>query len=91
MRQENIADRETEGWIEGESLAGETEVWKEPDPTVGLVSEKTMLGLEDLEDMIDDPVRMYLREMGQVSLLTIADEKLLARKIDEGKQTLNIG
>jgi len=38
MRQENIADRETEGWIEGESLAGETEVWKEPDPTVGLVS-----------------------------------------------------
>ena len=82
MRQENIADRESEGWIDGEFFAGEIGVWKEPDPTVGLVFEKTTL---DLEGMIDDPVRMYLREMGQVSLLTTADEKLLARKVDEGK------
>jgi len=87
MRQENIADRETEDWIEGESFAGETGGWNEPYPTVGLVPEKTML---DLEDMIDDPVRMYLREMGQVSLLTTADEKLLARKIDEGKHLKQI-
>lgn len=82
MRQEDIATRATEGWIEGEFFAGEIGGWKEPDPTIGLASEKTML---DLEDMIDDPVRMYLREMGQVSLLTKSDEKLLARKIDEGK------
>ena len=82
MRQEDIATRSTEDWIEGEFFAGESGGWKEPDPTIGLVSEKTML---DLEGMIDDPVRMYLREMGQVSLLTTADEKLLARKIDEGK------
>ena len=82
MRQENIADRETEGWIEGEFFSGETEAWKESDPTVGLMSEKTML---DLGDMIDDPFRMYLREMVQVSLLTTVDEKLLARKVDEGK------
>jgi RNA polymerase primary sigma factor len=82
MRQEDITARAPEGWIEGEFPAGETGVWKEPDPTVGLVSEKTKL---DLEDMIDDPVRMYLREVGQVSLLTTADEKRLARKVDEGK------
>ncbi|NQT74759.1 MAG: hypothetical protein HQ553_18630, partial [Chloroflexi bacterium] len=61
MRQKNIADRESEGWIDGESFDGEIGVWKEPDPTVGLVFEKTTL---DLEGMIDDPVRMYLREMG---------------------------
>ena len=63
-------------------VAGEIGVWKEPDHTIDIVFDKTTL---NLEDMIDDPIRMYLREMGQVSLLTTADEKLLARKIDEGK------
>ncbi|MFC1944486.1 RNA polymerase sigma factor RpoD [Chloroflexota bacterium] len=43
-----------------------------------------------LEEMIDDPVRMYLREMGQVSLLNAAEEKLLARQIDEAKQLKKI-
>ncbi|NQT72929.1 MAG: hypothetical protein HQ553_09180, partial [Chloroflexi bacterium] len=46
MRQENIADRETEGWIDGDFFAGETGGWKEPDPTVGLVPDKTTLDLE---------------------------------------------
>ncbi len=34
---------------------------------------------EDVEgDVIDDPVRMYLREIGRVTLLTAADERRLA-------------
>jgi RNA polymerase primary sigma factor len=33
---------------------------------------------------IDDPVRMYLKEIGQVPLLTINDELLLAEKIKNG-------
>ena len=32
---------------------------------------------------IDDPVRMYLREIGKVPLLTAADEKRLARAMEE--------
>ena len=32
---------------------------------------------------IDDPVRMYLREIGKVQLLTAADEKRLARAMEE--------
>ena len=32
---------------------------------------------------IDDPVRMYLREIGKVQLLTAADEKRLSRAIEE--------
>ncbi len=36
----------------------------------------------ELEEIIDDPVRMYLREMGQVELLSAADEKLLAQKME---------
>ena len=32
---------------------------------------------------IDDPVRMYLREIGKVTLLTAADERRLARAMEE--------
>jgi len=35
-------------------------------------------------DMIDDPVRMYLREIGKVSLLTAKDERFLARALEGG-------
>ena len=34
---------------------------------------------------MDDPVRMYLREIGRVRLLTSSDERVLARKIEGGK------
>jgi RNA polymerase primary sigma factor len=36
-------------------------------------------------ETIDDPVRMYLHEIGKVSLLTANDEKALASKIEEAK------
>ena len=38
----------------------------------------------ELEEGIDDPVRMYLREIGKVSLLTADDEKRLARAMEDG-------
>ena len=34
-------------------------------------------------DIIDDPVRMYLREIGRVGLLKAADERKLAREMEE--------
>src|SRR2546422_5012969 len=37
----------------------------------------------ELEEGIDDPVRMYLREIGKVSLLTADDEKRLARSMED--------
>jgi len=42
------------------------------------------LELEEQEG-IDDPVRMYLREIGKVHLLTAQDEKQLARQMEDGK------
>ena len=36
-------------------------------------------------DIIDDPVRMYLREIGRVGLLRAADERKLSREIEEWK------
>ena len=36
-------------------------------------------------EIIDDPVRMYLREIGRVSLLKAADERILARRLEACK------
>ncbi len=42
------------------------------------------------QDITDDPVRIYLREIGRVHLLTAQDEKALARKMEERKRILDI-
>jgi len=48
---------------------------------------KSVLGLEvePEEQPVDDPVLMYLQEIGKVSLLTANDEKVLASKLEEAK------
>ncbi|HXG36875.1 MAG TPA: sigma-70 family RNA polymerase sigma factor, partial [Dehalococcoidia bacterium] len=57
--------------------------WGEPDlEKLEEEAEKEVEELE-LEEGIDDPVRMYLREIGKVNLLTAADEKRLARQMEE--------
>ncbi|MBM4446836.1 MAG: RNA polymerase sigma factor RpoD [Chloroflexi bacterium] len=56
-------------------------------------ADKAALGIEieHVEhEAIDDPVRMYLHEIGKVSLLTADDEKALASKIEEAKYLENI-
>jgi RNA polymerase primary sigma factor len=61
-------------WVEGPDRA---EVEEEE-------VEKEVVPLEEQEG-IDDPVRMYLREIGRVYLLSGADEKRLARHMEEAK------
>jgi len=45
--------------------------------------------LEEIEeqDITDDPVRIYLHEIGRVHLLTAEDEKNLARRMEDSKHT----
>jgi len=43
------------------------------------------LGPLEEQEVVDDPVRLYLHEIGRVHLLTAVDEKVLAQKIEEGK------
>ena len=50
-------------------LQREERDWAETDNVVGI-------------DALDDPVRMYLREIGRVDLLTSADERRLARELE---------
>jgi len=42
------------------------------------------------QEAVDDPVRMYLHEIGRVSLLTAVEEKDLARKMEEGRRVRQI-
>jgi RNA polymerase primary sigma factor len=57
-----------------EEWGGEPEKFDEAEPDVAEI---------ELEEGIDDPVRMYLREIGKVSLLTADDEKRLARAMED--------
>jgi len=40
---------------------------------------------EQEQEVIDDPVRMYLHEIGKVQLLTAVDEKNLAKKMEKSR------
>ncbi len=53
------------------------------DSFVDLDLEEQELISEEVGDSVDDPVRMYLMQMGRIPLLTRAEEIDSARKIDE--------
>ncbi len=69
------------------------EGWEEeaPPDQLALEDEEPALEVEEWEEelesaeVLDDPVRMYLREIGRVQLLTSKEEKTLARKMEGGK------
>ncbi|MEE1012891.1 MAG: RNA polymerase sigma factor RpoD [Clostridia bacterium] len=61
------------------------------DEELEIIEEDMNITQEELDDMsvpdgvsIDDPVRMYLKEIGKVDLLTGAEETELARRMAEG-------
>ncbi len=51
----------------------------------GLSSEGVVEKEVAAPEMIDDPVRMYLREIGRVDLLKAAEERILARRFEAGR------
>ena len=79
------------------AIPSEDEQWDTPDAENGTETtdeaapeaeaEDTERSPEAAESMevLDDPVRMYLREIGRVRLLTSADERKLARQLEGGK------
>ncbi|MEC9400343.1 MAG: RNA polymerase sigma factor RpoD, partial [Myxococcota bacterium] len=60
---------------------------KEPDPPETKSKSKTKGGSDDFVKG-NDPVRMYLRKMGQVPLLTREGEVEIAKRIEEGEKTI---
>ena len=75
----SVLSRDGEEWhspLEAQALP-EAELEEEE------VEQETLPPLEEFE-MIDDPVRMYLREIGRVTLLSAQDERILAKKMESG-------
>ncbi|NWG47343.1 MAG: RNA polymerase sigma factor RpoD [Alphaproteobacteria bacterium] len=68
---------------EAEAEAETTEVAEREEPGTVVTQTKT----EEL-DRTDDPVRMYLREMGSVELLSREGEIAIAKRIEAGRETM---
>jgi len=73
------------------------QLWREVEPLevekiespADLDLEIALEGLGE-QEVVDDPVRMYLHEIGKVHLLTAEDEKALAKKMEEGNRISEI-
>ncbi len=86
--QDEPASPATEGYGEEETDEPDTTTDSESsdEPGLTLVADdvKATISLEDHE-VIDDSVRMYLREIGQVPLLNASEERVLSSRIERGR------
>ena len=77
----------TEDSVDGESenFDGDDSDASEPSEEDIELSKDWSQTLEVTSELTDDPVRMYLREIGRVNLLKAAEERMLARAMEAGK------
>ena len=68
-----------------EELPTPEELNAEAESTLELEVEVPVEQLEE-QEVTDDPVRMYLHEIGRVRLLTAENEKVLAKSMEEGRR-----
>ena len=80
-----LSDNYTVGAIATGDQDGDTRVEVGLEADAARAAERRRNREIDYADVTDDPVRMYLREMGRVDLLKAADERRLARQFEAYK------
>lgn len=63
----------------------------EPEDTDGVGERPDLVKKKEVVERTDDPVRMYLREMGAVELLSREGEIAIAKRIEAGRDTMILG
>jgi RNA polymerase primary sigma factor len=77
-----------------EALENDDDDGDDSDGEVVVAGSKAVLATKkkkESSDRTDDPVRLYLREMGNVELLTRQGEIAIAKRIESGKETMIAG
>jgi RNA polymerase primary sigma factor len=86
------APAEPTGSEEEDEDEGSADSWENAEPDPSELKDEPEVEIEPIAEFvheaIDDPVRMYLREIGRVSLLTARDEVELATAMETGKEAL---
>jgi RNA polymerase primary sigma factor len=95
----NAAESLLDGDLE-EDITDETLLWEseESDEDVvdkpGLEAKSTLQQRDERlseQEIVDDPVHAYLRDIGRFQLITANDERVLASKLEEARYLKNIG
>jgi RNA polymerase primary sigma factor len=73
--------------VDEELDADVAEVDDDADPAAVEVSAEGLLSEADVDSWSDDPVRMYLTQMGEIPLLTRKEEIHLAKKIEDTRHS----
>jgi RNA polymerase primary sigma factor len=76
---------------EAEAEAEEGVDYLDSDEADSVASVPTVARAKEAVDRTDDPVRMYLREMGAVELLSREGEIAIAKRIEAGRDTMIAG
>ena len=71
--------------VESENFDGDDSEAAEPSESELELAKDWSQTLEVTSELTDDPVRMYLREIGRVNLLKASEERMLARAMEAGK------
>ncbi len=94
----NVIESEEQGEGEGEKPAATTAAGADDDDSEGemVETQRATLPVEVKQniassDRTDDPVRMYLREMGSVELLSREGEIAIAKRIEAGREAMIAG
>ncbi len=66
--------------VDDEDISAET-------PEVEIIEKKHVV-VSDKDSSIDDPIRLYLREIGKESLLTAEQEVLLSKQMEDGENII---